>query len=70
MKEFNGQVNKSCAYLDLENYTCGRVNEDYVPINSMCQGCLAELYYLWKEAIWERAKERSLRSFPTFGVHG
>ncbi len=66
MSDPKKHVNVTCAHLDLENYACAHIGEGNVPTNPICRECLAGLYMLWKESIWEQAKERNGHLFPHF----
>lgn len=66
MSDPRKHVNVSCSHIDLENYTCTYIDDGKVPLNPICKECLAGLYSLWKESIWEQAKERNGHLFPRF----
>jgi hypothetical protein len=70
MNDIRIRVNDGCAHIDLENYICNCLEEGELPTGPFCRECLAGLYSLWKESIWEQAKERNGRLFPYFGTHG
>ncbi|MEE9593925.1 MAG: hypothetical protein V3V92_00845 [Candidatus Hydrothermarchaeales archaeon] len=60
----------NCAHVNLENYSCDREDDDNLFVDPVCKNCFVGLYALWKESLWEKAKERSGILFPNFGMHG